>query len=306
MMGANYGISSGWAGNRYYSYDDDMWQFAPATKNYQQMYKFLNKCYETGLLDPAFFEQTDEEFMDKIQNGQALVTVTWITSGLDSWNEKLEENGIPNGNWEPLPVLESTMGIKALPSVDKFKKGLVILSTASEKPYFDDLIKFVDWAVYSQEGNELTTWGVEGLTFNKSNNSHQFLPNIMSPKNEDGNIDIRGEYGFDLIFDLVENEEYEDYKKPEDIVEFLDRSEKAGEALKSEPNLVIRDNDLDIITVTYEQLNAYVNESRIKFITGEMDIEDDWAIYIEKLEGLGYKVIEKIWNESWTEQNDKN
>ena len=256
MMGANYGVASGWSGNRYYSYEDDKWHYAPATTNYKQMYAFLNKCYESGLLDTAIFEQTDEEFMNKIQNGQAFVSVTWISSGLDSWNEKLKENGITNGNWEPLPVLESTAGIKALPPVDKFKKGLVILSHTTEKPYFNNLIQFIDWAVYSDEGNELTTWGVEGLTFEKANNMHQFLPNIITPKNKEGTIDISSEYGFNLMFDLIENEEFEDYKKPDKIVEFLARSEKAGETQKSEPNLIIRENDSEIIAVTEGELTC--------------------------------------------------
>ncbi len=301
MMGAGYGIPSGWAGDRYYSYADDKWLFAPATENYKAMYSFLNKCYEAGILDPAIFEQSNEDFMEKIVNGKALVTVTWITSGLDSWDDKLHENGIADGNWEPLPVMESTIGIKALPSIDIFRKGLAITADVAEKPYLEELIGFLDWAIYSEEGNDLTTWGIEGFTYENTPEGKMFLPSIISPKNTEGTINMVSEYGFDMIFNLIENEEFEDYKKPEEIVAFLDRSEVEGETLPPQPQLTLSEQDSKIIDSINEELNAYVNETRIKFITGEMDIEGDWDEYLEQLKLLGYEIVENIWNESFEE-----
>lgn len=195
--------------------------------------------------------------------------------------------------------MESTNGIKALPAVDKFRKGLAITSQTADKPYFEDLIKFLDWAIYSEEGNDLTAWGVEGLTYEITADGNKFLPEIVSPKNKQGTIDISKEYGFNLIFDIIENEEYEDYKKPDDIVEFLDRSENAEETLKIQPQLNINASNSEIISVINEELIEYVNETRNKFITGEMDIENDWDNYIIEMDKLGYKIIENIWNDAW-------
>lgn len=306
MMGAGYGIPAGWAGERYYNYENDKWLFAPSTNNYKEMYKFLNKCYEAGILDPDIFKQSDEEFIDKIENGKALVTVTWITSGLDIWDYKLQENGIADGNWEPLPVMKSTIGIKALPPVDIFKKGLVVMADVADKPYFVELIEFLDWAIYSEEGNDLTTWGVEGLTYENTAEGKRLLPDIITPKNTQGVINMYSEYGFDLIFDLIENEEFEDYKKPYDIVEFLNRSEEAGETLEQQPNLELSFQDTEIIESINEKLLEYVNETSLMFITGEMDIESDWAEYIRNLDLMGYRTLEKIWDEAWDYQkNDK-
>jgi len=252
-------------------------------------------------LDPAIFEQSNEEFMDKIVNGKALVAVTWITSGLELWDDKLHENGIADGNWEPLPVMQSTIGIKALPSIDTFKKGLVITADVAEKPYLEEMIGFLDWAIYSEEGNDLTTWGIEGLTYENTPEGKILLPSMISPKNKQGTINMAGEYGFDRLFDLIGNEEFEDYKKPEDIVAFLDRSEEGGDTLRPQPQLSLSAQDSNIIDSINEELGAYVNETRIKFITGEMDIEGDWEEYLEQLKLLGYEIVENIWNESFDE-----
>jgi len=304
MVGAGYGIPSGWSGDRYYSYENDEWFFAPATDNFKEMFAFLSKCYETGILDPELFTQSNEEFIEKIENGKAFVTVTWITSGLDIWDDKLHENGISSGNWEPLPVMESTIGIKALPPVETLKKGLVVSVDVAEKPYFEELIEFLDWAIYSEEGNDLTTWGIEGLTYENTHEGKKFLPNIITPNNKEGTIDMHGEYGFNAIFDLIENEEFEDYKKPADIVAFLNSSEEAGETLRLQPQLELSSQDSEIVDTINEKLLTYTNEARIMFIIGEMDIESDWNQYLEQMELLGYTIIENIWNESWIYQNN--
>lgn len=72
MIGANYGIPSGWAGNKYYSIEQDKWLFAPATDNYKQMFMFLNKCYSAGLLDPAFLTKAMKISLKKYKMGRLL------------------------------------------------------------------------------------------------------------------------------------------------------------------------------------------------------------------------------------------
>lgn len=303
MMGAGYGIPAGWAGTRFYSFDQGKWLFSPATENYKELYRFLNKCYAAGLLDPDVFGQDNDDFIEKIVNGRAFVTVTWITSGFDNWNEQLEENGIEGGDWTALPLLESTIGIKALPPVDKFRKGLVVSANTVDKPYFEELIKFLDWAVYSEEGMELTTWGVEGLTYESTGSGNVFLSDILTVKNPQGTVDIAKEYGFDLMFNLNENEEFEDYKKPMDILSFLLASREAGETMDASPRLKLDSNEIEMINLINESLLPYVDEASYKFIVGELSIDDDWEDYLVKIDEKGYAILEKIWNDVWERQN---
>ena len=304
MMGAGYEIPAGWNGVRSYNEGEDAWHFAPATENYRALYRFLNRCYQAGILDPELFTQGETEFYAKLKDGRGLVTVTWITSGFSNWNEALRENGFPEGEWAPLPVPESTMGITALPAMDPFRKGLAVPSRVVNEPYFEDLLKFLDWAVYSEEGMTLTTWGVEGETFENTSDGKVFLPEIKTPKNPDGTLDITADYGLATLFDLAENEEYEDYKKPTEIVEFLERSLKAGETASMDPTLNLSANAIEAIRVLNEKIDPYVAETGQQFITGELDIDQDWYDYIAELEKRGYKTLEEIWNTAWEEQNE--
>jgi putative aldouronate transport system substrate-binding protein len=305
MIGAGYGIPAGWNGTRYYNQEADRWQFAPASENYREMHRFLNRSFEAGILDPEIFTQSDIDFYTKLQDGRGLVTVTWITSGFSSWNEKLIENGIPEGEWAPLPVPESTVGITALPAVDLFRKGLTVPSRVVNEPYFEELLAFLDWAVYSEEGMTLTTWGVEGVTFENTPDGKAFLPEINTPKNPDGEIDMIAAYGLVTLFDLNENEAFEDYKKPPEIVEFLQRSLNAAETAELDPPLTLDADSIEAIRVVNAVIDPYVAEASRDFITGELDIDDDWDDYVAGLEKRGYKTVEEIWNSAWKAQTIK-
>ncbi len=304
MMGANYGIPAGWSGTRYYQEENDIWKYAPATDNYFAMHQFLNRCYEAGILDPEIFTQSNEAYIEKIVTGKALVTVTWISSGFDTWNNQLEKNGIPNGQWSPMPVMESTVGISALPSINQFRKGLVITASAANKPYFNDMIAFLDWAIYSDEGNDITYWGIEGETYQNTEDGKVFLPHIITPKNPQGTT-VMEENGFNIIFNLCENQEFENYKKPDGIVAFLERSELANETLNQTPNLILSSNSIEITSLINKNLESFVSDSSVKFITGEYNLEEDWDAYISSLESMGYQTLESIWNQAWVKQNEE-
>lgn len=293
MMGAGYGIPGGWSGVRYYNESEDTWQFAPATTNYREMYQFLNRSYEAGILDPEIFTQSNDDFTEKLVNGKALTTVTWISSGFDIWNEQLVENGIPNGSWEALPVMESTIGLSKLPAVNRFRKGLVISENALDKPYFEDMIEFLDWAIYSQEGLDLTYWGVEGQTYTETVNGKTLDDSVLM-----------NDEGFNMIFNMVENAEFENNKRPYDIAEFLVTSEQNNDTLKLPPTLELSADEIDMVAFIMEDLVQYSNESSTKFITGEFDIESEWDAYITTLEEHGYITLENIWNQAWKRQTD--
>jgi hypothetical protein len=106
-----------------------------------------------------------------------------------------------------------------------------------------------------------------------------------------------------LFFNLTENEEFEDYKKPAEIVTFLDRSLNAHETLKLAPQLKLDSQAIEAIRIINENLNPYVADSSTKFITGELDIGTQWDAYLSELESRGYKTLEQIWNDAWASQN---
>ncbi len=299
MMGAGYGISAGWSGIRNYDEQKDQWFYTYTSDNYKAMLQYLNKCYEAGLLDPELFTQSNEAFVGKLTDGSAFVGVSWITSGFDNWNELLEENGNVGGTWYPLSVPESTYGMRKLPAVSVFRKGLVIPNSIVENREFEKILEFIDWAVYSDEGIELTYWGVEGITYEHMSDGNVLVESIISPKNTNGDINMNSEYGFNMLFNLNESMSFEDYKKPDNIVDFLNASIQNEETQKEKPVLKLTNNEVMIVESVAEELASIADEYREKFISGELDFEDDWSNYVGLLDDNGAGVIEKVWNDAW-------
>ncbi len=149
----------------------------------------------------------------------------------------------------------------------------------------------------------LTSWGIEGLTFEIENGKKSFKPEIIFPTNTEGTINITKEYGFDTIFNLNENVDIENAKKPQYIVEFLEKSINNNDTAEANPVLKLTENESEVETTIMEKLSEYINPALKSFITGELDIESDWADYLTELENRGYKLIEDTWNRSWT-RND--
>jgi putative aldouronate transport system substrate-binding protein len=263
------------------------------------MLQYLNRCYEANLLDPEMFTQSNDEFTNKLTEGSVFVSVSWITSGFDNWNEILEENGHNNGTWYPLNVPESTIGISKLPPVSVFKKGLIIPNSIIENNDFEETLKFLDWAIYSKEGIELTYWGVEGLTFERGDNGNVLLDNIKSPKNIDGNIDLSVDYGFNMFFNMNESRSYEDYKKPDYIVDFLNTSFQNQDTQEETPDLILSTNEMIIVEKISGELVIIANEYTEKFIKGELNFEEDWLNYINILNDNGAEIMVEIWNDAW-------
>ena len=262
----------------------------------------MHRCHQAGVLDPDIFTQSADEYYAKLLDGRGLVTVSWVSSGFQNWNQTLQDNGFPSGEWAPLPVPESSMGISAVPAVDPFRKGLIVPSRVVHESYFENLLRFLDWAVYSEEGMTLTTWGVEGITFNNTPEGKEFLPQILTTRNPNGTVDVTRDYGLSTLFDLNENEEFEDYKKPEDIVAFIDRSLEAGETAQLSPALALSQSSLAAIDQLSPIIISYAAEAERDFITGGLDIEADWDGYLLELEKKGYRTLEAIWNLAWNEQ----
>ncbi|MCD4673607.1 MAG: hypothetical protein K8R77_13160, partial [Anaerolineaceae bacterium] len=150
----------------------------------------------------------------------------------------------------------------------------------------------------------LTSWGVEGTTFENTPNGKAFLPNIKTPKNPEGTLDITEEYGLNTLFDLNENEEFEDYKKPPETVTFLEISLKAGDTAEMAPQLKLDSNAIEAIRIVDEKIAPYVAETSQDFVTGDLSIDKYWDEYLTELEKRGYKTLEEIWNAAWEKQNN--
>ena len=55
------------------------------------------------------------------------------------------------------------------------ENGIAISAKAKDDPHFITMLQFIDWLWYSDEGQEFTKWGVEGVTYTKESDGTRVL-----------------------------------------------------------------------------------------------------------------------------------
>lgn len=137
----------------------------------REYFKWLNKLYNEGLLDPEFATQTHDDYIAKIASGRVLALLDTQWDYLDA-EKILKSDGKLEQTYCGLP-LTATADLKA-PSL--MYQGLatgqgVGITTACEDPVA--AIKFLDY-ICSDEGQVLVNWGIEGTNYQIDENGHRY------------------------------------------------------------------------------------------------------------------------------------
>ena len=151
-------------------------------ENYQASYKFtsekereyfkwLNRMYNEGILDPEFATQTHEDYIAKISSGRvlSLLDTDWDYS---DGEKVLKADNKYGKTYAGIPL---TMDAdRKCPSL--MYQGLTTgygigITTACEDPVA--AIKYLDF-ICSDEGQVLVQWGIEGVNYEIDENGHRY------------------------------------------------------------------------------------------------------------------------------------
>lgn len=267
-------------------------------------YKWLNKIYHEGLLDPESFTQNIDIWHTKLSNGYVLGT-TYPYWGLQDIQTELQNNGL----------IERTFAYLSVTANKKYKDPSlkdygysggwgIAISRNCEDPI--GAFKFLDW-MCSEEAQILTNWGIEGINYYYDAQGKRISKTIDSKENGVGTwlypfpeagpgyIDSTGNslgknqketvmnqynyveketlkaYGVDVWTDL--------FPSPEDL-----GVSKHGQIWQ----YPIDQKDTAII----EKADSYVKESLIDMIIGpEEDFDTAWLTMQKKLKEMGVEEV---------------
>lgn len=165
-------IADGQPDNGQWIIDDDfqaMYKFRSDAE--REYFRWLNRMYNEGILDPEFATQTHEDYIAKIASGRvvALFDTDWDYQDAE---KVLKADGKLDKTYAPLPVSISE-DVKC-PSL--MSQGLVTgqgvgITTACKYPV--EAIKFLDF-LCSDEGQVLTQWGIEGINYFVDENGKRY------------------------------------------------------------------------------------------------------------------------------------
>lgn len=151
-------------------------------ENYNAIYKFrsekvkeyfrwLNRMYNEGILDPEFATQTHEDYIAKIASGR-VVALTDTDWDYQDGEKVLKADGKMDKTYAPLAITMDESQKSAVLMYQGLTTGYGVgITTSCEDPVA--AIKFLDY-LCSDEGQVLINWGIEGVNYEIDENGHRY------------------------------------------------------------------------------------------------------------------------------------
>lgn len=171
--------------------DDGTTTYAPGSESEREYFRWLNRMYHEGILDPDFATQTHDDYMKKIADGRVLglLDADWDYSDSEM---KLEDRDEYDRTYAGLPVtIDDSVTCRIA-----YRQGLAAgwgigITKACKDPV--RAIKFLDW-MCSDEAQVLTHWGIEGVNYYVDDNGKRCRTD-EEIKNSENDAGYRAETG---------------------------------------------------------------------------------------------------------------
>lgn len=222
---------------------------------------WIKKAYEAGLFPKDFAIMKYSQTVDVIRGGKSGGTSqsmnhAWVTGSVI-------REVVPTADYMPLTYLENADGVKYTPSGSSYY-GVYLIPKKVSEDKLKEILKFFDYA-YGKEGNELATYGIEGVHYTVENGRKIATPQSAIDQVGDGNMN-------NLIHLISDDMSIGAVGMPDDIynrnVEIVNERKK----IKT-PNPSIELYS-EVYNKYYPEISKKVNDMRTKVIIGKDTIEN--------------------------------
>lgn len=281
--------------NVYYDWDKSSYEASATSPKLQSLLQYLNKCNKDGLFDPEIFTQDLDQWTQKMVSEKSFITFCW-SDQLPSINAAGQKNN-PDFNLENvLPLSQSSSSDPYSLEIAQVNLGWGIPAADTKKPYFDDLLKFIDWFLYSDEGAMLTNWGVEGQTYSVVDGKNAFSSELLSAANGSSK-QAQIQYGLfhnQFIGVMLRDRDLE-YVGPKAAV-ITQQMNDAGMFKAPAPAPKFNVDESEQISLQSAPIKDYVDKSMQAFVQGSMDPTNDWDSFVKAVQDKGIQKIVDLYN----------
>lgn len=243
--------------------------------------KYMNKLYEAGVMDPEFMLNADyESIVGSMAAGRAVSVRAQCNSGYyyDRIFSQTKKNipgseviaaNVPSGAYEYRPT--------NAPCADVW----MCINSKCEAP--QKVMAMWDW-LWTAEGKDFLSYGIEGVHFTKDANGEiQLNEDEISKETEDMLIDPLNKFQWfsDICSDVF-------YPSAID-------AEKQEELFKYNKSIAVIPLVQGFTSENYVKyvgdMNTVRDEYFTKFITGELDIDENWQAFLDAFNQAGNELV---------------
>lgn len=292
-----YGVKAGWgiANGLMFDHDKLEYYFTDTTDNFKEFVSYFNKMIKEGVLDPESFSQDDDTAKAKFFTGETYVTNGNYQNLADAVNQMQVDVAelymvTPPGGPAGQVQIENS----------RLENGIMISQNALDdlgEEGFIKMLRFVDWLWYSEEGQTLSLWGVEGETYTRDGDTITLSSDITyNGMNPDASKKLNADFGFGGgVFAYGGPTWLRVSKFTEGERDYNNRIQEYREARPIDPPFMANEEESEELNLISTPLIDCVKAWTQKFITGQADIEEQWDAYIAECESLGAtKFVTKV------------
>lgn len=266
-----------------YNPGNDQLKFMYTDDRMKELWQRVAGWYQEGLLHPGTF-LVDYDYPKWVSDGMEgkVGAFTWSSASFLYGGAEKDYVGInslegPYGNvtsWADTPSRSTVAGL-----ITKDCKDI------------DRALQWFDYW-YSDEAAKFGYAGIEGVTYTEKDGVYKYSEDIQS---YDGGIQL-GAFQKGL---LTYGANYP-FNEPTDMKFKMDLFNTTFEGMygcteadiaanypkEVWPAFVATPEEVDVLNACYSDLNTFVNESRLKFMTGKWNFDSDWDAYVETINSI--------------------
>lgn len=280
--------------------------FVPAQEKYKEGLAWIAGLYKEGLVDPVAFTQPDDQYKQMGMSADAVIGVGAGGSPMSftqMGSERMAE-------YVALPPLTGPDGT-SLTAYNPIglTQGAFSITNTNKHPV--ETMKWIDY-LYSEAGTRRANEGREGEEWIKPAdgvlgiNGNQAKWQRTKSLDDIQNVTWQGMAVGAVTEDYRLSEAAGKIGTPEGFEAFMYQETKnkyeGHQPREYLPDIYILQDDLDEMAQIKGPLLDYVEQSAAKFITGAMDVNQDWDSYIDGLKKLNYEhyieILQKAYDSS--------
>ncbi len=297
-LGQAFGVRAGWTyDNISFDHKAQKFVFTGAQDSYRQMVEYLRRLVAEKLMDPESFSQTDDQALQKLLAEKSYAMSANPQVLVQDYRYNLEKQ-VKGAKIEMIPAPLGPAGPVVLGG-SRLENGVMISSKALKSDSFVAMMQFVDWLWYSDEGQRLARWGVEGVTYTRSGNQYKLKPGIsLMGSDPDAPKDMQKDYGFyNGVFayggswELVSSMFSPDEKKFQDAM-------AQREQLPIDPAHPLQSFEQEQATLWDTPLKDTVIQNTLQFVLGKRPLSQ-WVAYLSELKSKNMQQLVDLHNKAY-------
>jgi len=170
-------------------------RYNPVSEDTKTYYKFLNRLYLDGLFDREAFSMDEVTLKAKIAQGRVLAAYapSWMVGEAE---KALRAAGKPERAYAHLPLYFDAETVDRSNAITPTSAGSFQWTISSKAEHPERIIRMIDF-LFSDEGQILTQWGIEGEDYSIVNGKRTINPELLRRRQTDVNVDY--ERGFKSV-----------------------------------------------------------------------------------------------------------